>query len=84
MSSFGEKLRAMRDARKLSQDGLAKALGIHQTTVSGIELNERMPSPELVVSISRFFDVPLEELLEPEAWATSRTMARNARAAEAA
>lgn len=80
MNSFGEHLQMMRAQKDLSQDELAKALGVHQTTLSGIECNKRLPSAELVMALAQFFDVPLDELLNKDAWATSRSLARVARA----
>lgn len=80
MNSFGEQLQTMRAQRELSQDELAKALGVHQTTISGIERNDRLPSTELVIALAQFFDVPLDELLDKDAWATSRALVRKARA----
>lgn len=83
MQSFGERIQAMRLERNLSQSELAKELEIHQTTISGIERNERLPSPELLMRFARFFDVPLDKLLDPQAWEASRSIARTARSTEA-
>ena len=80
MKSFGEQLQAMRAQKNLSQDELAKALGVHQTTISGIERNERLPSPELLMNLSQYFEIALDKLLDKDAWAASRLMARTARA----
>lgn len=79
MISFGDQLQKMRKERDLSQDDLAKALRIHQTTVSGIERNERLPSLELALEMSRFFGVPIDELLNKEAVESARAIARAAR-----
>jgi transcriptional regulator with XRE-family HTH domain len=84
MTSFGEILLRMRKERDLSQKALGEALGIHQTTISGIECTERLPSPELLLALSRFFDVPVKDLLDTEAWTTSRLIARDARQKELA
>ncbi len=81
MEGFGDQLKAMRTQRELSQDELAKALGLHQTTISGIERNERLPSLEILLAMSQLFEVPLEELLDEKALATSRAIARSVRSA---
>ena len=84
MDSFGERIQAMRTERNLSQSELARQLEIHQTTISGIERNERLPSPELLMKFAVFFGLSLDELVDLEAWEASRTIARSARANEVA
>lgn len=79
MNGFGDKLQRLRKQRNLSQGDLAAELGIHQTTVSGIERNERLPSLELALTIARFFGIDADELLDKEAINTSRAIARAAR-----
>lgn len=79
MTSVGELLKSLRNERKLSQEALAKELGVHQTTISGIECNERLPSAELVMALSRFFGVPIEQLMDKNAWDASRSLSRAAR-----
>lgn len=82
MNSFGEQLQKMRTERKLSQDDLATAIGVHQTTISGIERNERLPSMDLLIKLSEFLGVALDELIDKDAWDNSRLIARNARSVE--
>ena len=51
--------RAMRD---ITQDGLAKAVGVSRQTVIAIERGNYNPSLELAFKISRFFEVGIEEV----------------------
>lgn len=52
-------LRAMRD---LTQEGLAKKVGVTRQTVIAIEKGKYNPSLELAFKISRFFDTTIEEV----------------------
>lgn len=52
-------LRAMRD---LTQEGLAKKVGVTRQTVIAIEKGKYNPSLELTFKISRFFDTTIEEV----------------------
>ena len=51
--------RAMRD---VTQEGLAKAVGVSRQTVIAIERGNYNPSLELAFKIARFFDVGVEDL----------------------
>lgn len=52
-------LRAMRD---LTQEELAKEVGVTRQTVIAIEKGRYNPSLELAFKISRFFDTTIEEV----------------------
>ena len=51
--------RAMRD---LTQEGLAKAVGVSRQTVIAIERGNYNPSLELAFKIVRFFDAKIEDV----------------------
>jgi transcriptional regulator with XRE-family HTH domain len=66
--SFGERLRALRARRGLSQGDLARQLGLAQRAyVSNLELGRKMPSRELAIKIADLFSVSIDMLLLPTA-----------------
>ena len=64
-SSIGANIRRAREARKMSQNQLAKKIGISQTTVSEIETGDRDITTGKLWEITRELDVPIESLLPP-------------------
>lgn len=63
MNSFGERLRKLRNLKKLNQEELASILNISKSAVGMYERNEREPSFEIVERISKLFEVSLDYLL---------------------
>jgi transcriptional regulator with XRE-family HTH domain len=62
--SLGEKLRYLREKRKLTQADLAQKLGLaRQGYVSNLETGRKAPSLELVVHIADVFGVTTDYLL---------------------
>ena len=61
---FGKKLKELRVERNLSQQKLGEALGFCNQTISFWESGSREPDLDTLLSISHFFSVTLEELLE--------------------
>lgn len=60
---FGERLRALREEKKLTRDALAARLNLSYSTVSKYETNVRFPDKETLVSLADFFDVSIDYLL---------------------
>jgi len=60
---FGQRLRFLRENRKLSQLELSKILNISNSTLSLYESNKRFPEPETLKKIAEFFDVSIDYLL---------------------
>ena len=65
MQRFGEKLHTLRMQRGLTLRELADMLGVHNSHVARIEKGEK-PSVELILKISRLFDVPIDILMKDE------------------
>ena len=64
MATFGERLRELRDERLLTQDELAKEIGVTKNTVFVWEKDKRMPDEDYDIDqIAEFFDVSLGYLL---------------------
>ncbi len=63
MVDFGERLKALRKRRNLSQDQLAQRLGITKGMVSSYETSMRMPSYTILIKLARTFNVSTDYLL---------------------
>lgn len=63
MVDFGSKLKVMRVNKHLSQEQLAKRIGITKSMVSAYETSMRMPSYEVLIKAALFFNVSLDYLL---------------------
>ena len=61
---FGAKVRALRGARGLSQEELARKAGLHRTYVGGIERGERNISLINIEKLAMALGVSLESLLK--------------------
>lgn len=60
---MGERIRAVRHARGLSQAALAKVLGIKQSHVSNIERGVRSVTISQITKLSRRLGVPSDQIL---------------------
>ncbi len=63
MVDFGEKLKAIRVKRGISQSQLAEKIRVTSGAVSAYENSTRRPSYEVLVRIARYFDVSTDYLL---------------------
>lgn len=63
---IGGRIRALREEARLSQDALAKALGVSTNTVSRWETATYKLSIKDLEKIARYFKVKLSGLLPPE------------------
>jgi transcriptional regulator with XRE-family HTH domain len=60
---FGERLRALREQKELSQHGLGVLVSVHQVMISQMENNDRKPSFDLLVRLAAVLGVSLDELV---------------------
>lgn len=63
MSTFGERLKALRNNKALTQDELAKAIKISKSSINMYERGEREPKFETLEVIADFFNVDMDYLL---------------------
>lgn len=63
MVTFGDRLKLLRKNRKVTQIRLSTHLGISQEAVSAYERNESMPNTDILIELSKFFDVTVDYLL---------------------
>lgn len=60
---FGTRLKNLRKQAGLTQQQLATQLGITKSVVSFYELQERSPSPEVLIKLASIFHVSADYLL---------------------
>ena len=63
MKSFGLRLKHLRIEKGLTQDELAKKLGVAKSTISLYETNAREPNFNMLTRIADFFNVTVDGLL---------------------
>ena len=56
------KLKDLRQKRQVSQNALAEALFVSRQTINSIENGKFDPSLTLAIKLTRFFEVPLDEI----------------------
>ncbi|TAL42024.1 MAG: XRE family transcriptional regulator [Chitinophagaceae bacterium] len=60
---FGERLAQVRKKKKVSQDELAKAIGVHAPVIGRYERNEVKPSIEVAAKMAEALKVSLDYLV---------------------
>ena len=63
MVDFGKILKELRKSAGLSQQTLAEKLGVTKSLISYYELQERSPSPEMLIKLTKLFHVSADYLL---------------------
>lgn len=63
MVDFGNTLRSLRVRNNITQQMLAKKLSLTKSVISAYETGLRMPSYDVLISISRIFKVSTDYLL---------------------
>lgn len=60
---IGERLKTLREEKKLTQQEVAEKLGISRGRYSQYELNSRLPDYDLLIKIADFFGVTVDYLV---------------------
>lgn len=63
LDAVGPRLRALRRNRGITLAQLAATTGVSESTLSRLESGQRRPSLELLLPLSRIYDVPLDDLV---------------------
>lgn len=63
MVNFGTILKELRKTANLTQQQLAERIGVTKSVVSYYELQERTPSPEILIKLTQIFNVTADYLL---------------------
>lgn len=67
LQRFGEKLRTLRTQKHMTQRELATALGyIAQSHIWAVETGKKLPTAELVLKVSLYFNVSADLLLRDD------------------
>ena len=72
-NNFGANLTALRKAAGLKRKELAEKMEMHETTFAGYEIGKFEPRFELLIKLSRFFNVSIDELICDETSQIIRT-----------
>ncbi len=59
-------IKVQRATRDLTQEALAKQIGVSRQTINSIEKNRYVPSTVLALKISKVFDKSVNEIFELE------------------
>ena len=59
-------IKVQRATRDLTQEALAKKIGVSRQTINSIEKNRYVPSTVLALKISKVFDKSVNEIFELE------------------
>lgn len=59
-------IRELREAHSMSQEGLARRLGVSRQTVNAIENDKYDPMLPLAFNIARVFEKAIEEVFQPD------------------
>lgn len=81
-SAFGARLRVLREARQMSQGGLAVELGVHRNTICRWEQGESAIDLWLLMRVADVLSIPHEQLLPARrlVWGESRYIRERDRA----
>jgi transcriptional regulator with XRE-family HTH domain len=63
LTTFGERIRQLREQQNLPQRKVAALLDIDTSLLAKYERNERQPSKEMIIKIANTFKVDSEELI---------------------
>lgn len=56
------KLKELREARQLTQDALAKVMGVSRQTINSIETNKYIASLPLAIKLANYFKTRVEDI----------------------
>ncbi|MFC4598016.1 helix-turn-helix domain-containing protein [Cohnella hongkongensis] len=61
--TMGDRLRELRLQRKISQEEVARHIGITRSAYSHYEINNRQPVYDTLIKLASFFDVSLDYII---------------------
>ncbi|EPY07595.1 XRE family transcriptional regulator [Paenibacillus sp. E194] len=70
--TFGERLRNLRTARNMSQEQVARHIGLTRSAYSHYEINNRQPVYTTLLKLAVLFDVSVDYLINDNSYLESR------------
>ena len=64
MRTFGDNLRDLLEDYKMTQEELAKSVGVNRSTISRYICGDRMPNVRMILKISYALDCDLGDLID--------------------
>lgn len=61
--AFGAVLRELREAKDLSQEGLAAAAGLDRTWIGILERGENLPTLHTLIALAKGLDIPAHRIV---------------------
>ncbi|MBM7641942.1 helix-turn-helix transcriptional regulator [Streptococcus loxodontisalivarius] len=71
--NFSQQIKSLRAKHKMTQQEMADRLGISRQAISNWENDRNLPDIEMLISLSRTFDISLDELILGESNMTNMT-----------
>lgn len=62
MNNFSEKLKELRIEKNLTQEELAKIIGVGVSAISMYEQGNRVPRDEIKIKLAKFFNKSVEKI----------------------
>lgn len=62
MNNFSEKLKELRIEKNLTQEELAKMIGVGVSAISMYEQGNRVPRDEIKIKLAKFFNKSVQEI----------------------
>lgn len=66
LSQVGKRIRSLREAKGVSQEGLAEKSGLHRTYIGGVERGLRNPSLKSLARMAKALGVGIGQLFDGE------------------
>ena len=63
METFGQRLKLLREEKKIVQKEIAALLDVSQSTIGKYESDQRTPTPDAIIKLAMFFEVSTDYLL---------------------
>lgn len=60
---FGEKIKKLRESKKITQQQMAESLNVSRQAISNWENDKNLPDIEMLILISHIFNISLDELI---------------------
>ena len=63
MADFAERIKSLREERKLSQDAIGQQIGVKRYSIYTYEKGKGFPDVPHLISLAEFFDVSIDYLV---------------------